>query len=232
MKLINFKSEQPLTEFAPSWNWIVAEDSLSNSVDFNKIKNIILENESEIISKNKHLYDEYNEKYNVKFDGGTGLGSNSLTSRSPFFNFLTWDYEEIKTLKQDLRIKYKQFLDQLHVYDRKVWIQSWANVMRNNEKIEKHIHSSHPLTWLGGHITVSCNETSTFYLNPMETQEGNQIYESKNEVGKLTLFQNNLPHYTNTHYGNEERISIAFDIIPDQRYHQLEDNRKQLYIEF
>ena len=35
--------------------------------------------------------------------------------------------------------------------------------------------------------------------------------------GKITLFQNNIPHYTTKHMGKKPRISIAFDIIVDEK---------------
>jgi hypothetical protein len=233
VKIVNFKSENPITEFAPSWNWVLCEDEqLSGSELVKNLKQIILLNEKKIISDNKDLYNLYNETYNIKFDGGTGLGENSLTSRSPFFNIMNWDYPEIIDLKNHIRSVYDKFLQELKISDRKVWIQSWANVMRSGESINKHIHASHPLTWLGGHLTIACENTSTFYTNPMFTQDGPQVYESVNKEGKLTIFQNNLPHHTNTHLGSKERISIAFDIIPDERYQQLSESRKQIYVEF
>ena len=39
-----------------------------------------------------------------------------------------------------------------------------------------------------------------------------ETYKSKNEVGKITLFQNCIPHYTDIHQDEKERITIAFDL--------------------
>ena len=36
MDIISFLSEAPCTPFAPEWNWVIAEEMLTN-VDFNKI---------------------------------------------------------------------------------------------------------------------------------------------------------------------------------------------------
>lgn len=218
MNLIKFQSNPPLTRFAPQWDFVMAEDSSFSDPNFFKsISKIILEKESSVISANSEKYQEYNKNFNVVYDGETGLGPNSLTSRSKYFNFFSWKEDEVRILYNFIHLKYVQFLNIVEVPRRKVWIQCWANVMRDGEEIKRHIHSSHALTWLGGHVTIACNDTSTFYVNPMNLADGEQIYESKNEVGKLTLFQNNIPHYTNTHHGSSERISIAFDIIVDER---------------
>lgn len=233
MKIIKFESEPPLTVFAPRWCWVMGEDTLTDDAAFlNTLKEIILSKESETIKLNTDKYNRFNELHNIKFDGDTGLGENSLTSRSHFFNVLSWEFPEIITLKHYIRIKYNEFLKTIGVEDLPVYIQCWANVMRDGEEIKQHIHASHPLTWLGGHITVSCTDTSTFYTNPLMCAETAQIYESRNVAGKITFFQNNIPHYTNMHTGTTERISIAFDIILKERYDQYEQFRKDVCVEF
>jgi hypothetical protein len=60
---------------------------------------------------------------------------------------------------------------------------------------------------------VQCNKTSTVYINPINQLNEPEIHDSPNQVGKITLFQNNIPHYTTKHTGDIERISLAFDII-------------------
>jgi len=235
MKIIQFQSPRPQTPFAPNWNYIMGETQLEvdNSINFfNKIKEIILSKESVIKSTYQTAYDKYNQEFDIVFDGDTGLGPNSLTSRSPFFNVMSWSEPEITTLTQLIYNEYVNFLSLLTVARQTVWIQCWANVMRAGEEIKEHIHASHELTWLGGHVTIACDNTSTFYANPMNLATGRQIHESKNVVGKLTLFQNNLPHYTNKHLGSQERISIAFDIITEDRYNQYPAEKRQHFIKF
>lgn len=229
MKIIKFESQLPITPFAPKWNWIMAEDSSFNNYEkIERIKNIILKKEQEIINNTTEQY----ENYNIEFDGNTGLGKNSLTSRFPFFNVFSWNEPEIKYLEHFIQKKYLEFLDLINVQRRKVWIQCWANVLRKNDEIKKHIHSSHNMTWLGGHFIISCENTSTFYENPMQVAEYSQIYESKNAVGKLTFFQSNLPHYTNKHLSKIERISIAFDIVIDERLNSYQECRRKNFILF
>ena len=56
--------------------------------------------------------------------------------------------------------------------------------MRKNEYIKPHAHSFGPDTYLGGHFCVSCENTSTYYINPI-----NQI--NKPEVFKVKMHQVN-----------------------------------------
>ena len=235
MRLITFTSDPPLTEFAPNFNFVMAEDQLDfdgSDQFFINLRNIILTQEKNIIEEHKEVYQSYNKENNVVYDGDTGLGENSLTSRSLFYNIFNWNYHEIKGLQFLLHQKYVDFLKMVNVHRRKTWIQCWANVMRKGEKIEEHMHASHNLTWIGGHITVSCENTSTFYVNPIMTSDGKQIYESKNKPGQITLFQDCIGHYTSVHQGNTERISIAFDIILDERYQMYPKNLQEHFMVF
>ena len=107
------------------------------------------------------------------------------------------------------------FINYLNIDKRKLWIQCWANVMRKGERISPHIHSVKNDSYLGGHIMVQCDNTDTVYINPVNQLNEPDVYKSENVVGKLTLFQSYIPHYTTEHKGDQERISIAFDIFLD-----------------
>jgi ABC-type oligopeptide transport system ATPase subunit len=102
--------------------------------------------------------------------------------------------------------------------------------MRNGEQIKAHLHSTCPYTYLSGHVTVKCENSSTFYINPINQINDPEVYESKNSVGKLTFFQSNIPHYTSVHDGQSERITIAFNIIVDEDY--MGRPNKEVYVLF
>ena len=84
--------------------------------------------------------------------------------------------------------------------------------MKKGEKINPHLHDISPNCYLGGHICIQCNDTSTYYLNPLDQINEPSTFKSKNEVGKITLFQQYITHYTDVHKSNKERITIAFDL--------------------
>ena len=86
--------------------------------------------------------------------------------------------------------------------------------MRKGEKIDPHIHDVGPHAYLGGHICIQCTDTFTGYINPVNQINEPETFKSKNEVGKITLFQNCIPHYTSVHEDDKkERITIAFDLL-------------------
>jgi Putative 2OG-Fe(II) oxygenase len=208
MKFISFVSQSPKTYFAPTWNYTMAEIQLDN-IDWNEIKQITLEKEKEIINN----FPPSTKAGSV--DGYTNLGYFSLTSRYTKFNVFSWENDEIQKLKKIVYENYLIFLKAQGAPRVKVWIQCWANVMRKGEAISTHIHSTDHWSYLGGHICVSCENTSTVYINPINQIQSPQEHISPNTIGKLTFFPSNIPHYTTTHAGDSERISFAFDLIVD-----------------
>jgi hypothetical protein len=197
MNILNFVNAEPKTIFAPQWNYVIFEADISKLVDLEKLKKTILEREHEIV-----------KKYKFTSDWGTGLGQDSMTSRSDSYNVITWP--EAKDLKDAIRNMYNEFLIGMNQPpELDLYIQCWANVMRKGEQIKQHQHWKSPYTYLGGHVCVQQSNTSTNYVNPYT----NEPYASENSSGKLTLFPNWVEHYTDIHMGDKERITIAFDLI-------------------
>jgi hypothetical protein len=198
-----FKSKPPQSPFAPIYHYIFAENYLEG-IDFNKIASIILDKEQQIIKTTKPTTDAY-----------TGLGEDSLTSRWKSFNIFAWTDPEIEKLKVKIHEKYLEFLNAYNVPRSKIQIQCWANILREGEEIKAHIHQTGPWCYLGGHVTIQCENTSTVYINPINQINDPELYISYNKIGKITFFQHNIPHYTTVHTGNEERITMAFDLYMD-----------------
>jgi hypothetical protein len=206
-RLILFKSDLKKTYFAPEWTFYIFENFIDN-INFVELKNLILKKEKEIINSTT----PFNDK-GICTDGYTGLGPNSLTSRFPKFNLLKFQDNNIELLKKNILENHNKFLNKVNFpMPENLYIQCWANVLRKGEQIKPHIHGVKPYTYLGGHICVQCENTNTNYINPMNQTNEPEIYSSKNEVGKITLFQNFLPHFTDTHTSDNERITIAFDL--------------------
>ena len=169
-----------------------------SGINVNELAKRILDNEPKILEKhpptnwNKTLYT----------DGGTGLGYNSLTSRSCHYNILDW--EGMESLRNEIRNGYELYTN---IKDNPLYIQCWANVMRKGEKIQPHIHRPEyvePSQSMSGHLSVQVDgSTSTYYA-------GKPIL---NKPGQMTFFSSIVSHWTNTYYGEKERITIAFDIV-------------------
>ena len=87
--------------------------------------------------------------------------------------------------------------------------------MRKGQKINKHCHSTHQYSYLSGHFTVACNDTSTIYFHPYNQQS----YPLKNSPNSMTMFPTWMAHKTDSHEVDIPRITIAFDILisnPDE----------------
>ena len=81
---------------------------------------------------------------------------------------------------------------------------------------------------IGGHPnykSVSDLAGSDYEVIDLDDDSDNKsfVHISKNKVGKITLFPNHIPHFTNTHNDDSERITIAFDLVT-QTNNQIDDN--------
>jgi len=171
----------------------------------------ILKQESRIIKKFPPLGVDGNF-----FDGQTGLGKNSLTSRANHFNVLKWF--GTGNLRKWIRKSYD-----IHTGSEgeTIYVQCWANVLRKGQKINAHNHSDDPQILSGNVVIFTDEKTNTYY-------EGTPI---ENVNGKLVIFPSTVFHWTDTYTGNNERITVAFDIMPTDRWeNNVEDCRKSHWV--
>tara|TARA_B100000941_G_C28475752_1_gene539060 strand:+ start:367 stop:1011 length:645 start_codon:yes stop_codon:yes gene_type:complete len=205
---IRFVSEPPETPFAPFWDYSIAVKPII--INTENIAKIVLEKEKEII-----------EKYSGDDDGNTGLGADSLTARFKHFNVLKWQEVDIIQLHQEIRIFHDEYFAQVIGSEPPpLKVRCWANVMRKGQQIQKHTHSTHPHSYLGGHFCVTAENTSTSYMHPY-TQED---YDLENRVGEITLFPNYLTHHTSVHESDIPRITIAFDLVTYKNLVHVDDD--------
>ena len=204
------KSGFKKTPFAIDYTFYVFENII-NDVDFNAVSKIIKSKEKKIIRSSPKS----------SGDGNTGLGNNSLTSRFGYFNVLKWQEPDIQKIKDHIVDNVSKFYNRiLQEKPEDLKIQCWANVMRKGQQIKPHVHDTSNNCLLGGHICVDVDNTSTHYINPFKYFSGinQETYSSKNEVGKITLFSDNIPHYTDKVI-SKDRVTIAFDIINGNQKH-------------
>jgi len=199
MKLIQFKSENKNNPLAPEWNYFICETIIEN-INLKNLSKYLLDKEKDIL------------KLKISNDGYTGL-KNHTTTRHKEYNVFNFKNKEIDKLKKQIIETHNKFIDALGLELPKVlYGKCWYNVMKKDEFIKTHAHGWDQDTYLGGHFCVQCDNTSTYYINPINQINEPKAYQSKNEKGKLTLFQNFIPHYTDKHKGDEKRITIAFDL--------------------
>jgi len=209
MKFKRFVSQPPVSPYAPQWDFRVG-NSMCENIDTNSLSKFLLNKEKEI--KKLPIVSD--------FDGYTGLGSNSTTSRSQQYNILSWNHPEIRKLKSNIAKNIILYNDECGNKTPQLWIQCWYNVLRFGQSIKPHSHSVTPICYLSGHFNVQVNDTSTVYMSPINQLNDPEVIDIKNIPGKLTLFPSYIFHYTTPHYSFKPRITIAFDISPDK----LDDN--------
>ena len=209
MKFKRFVSQPPVSPYAPQWDFRVG-NSMCEDIDTNSLSKFLLSKEKEI--KKLPIVSD--------FDGYTGLGSNSTTSRSQQYNILSWNHPEIRKLKSNIAKNIILYNDECGNKTPQLWIQCWYNVLRFGQSIKPHSHSVTPICYLSGHFNVQVNDTSTVYMSPINQLNDPDVIDIKNIPGKLTLFPSYIFHYTTPHYSFKPRITIAFDISPDK----LDDN--------
>ena len=96
MKFERFRSQSPISPYAPFWDFRVGT-SKCDDIDVNSLSQFLLSKEKEIKKLPPSL-----DMDGKKSDGYTGLGTNSTTSKYQSYNLLTWSHPEIKKLKSNI----------------------------------------------------------------------------------------------------------------------------------
>ena len=174
-------------------------------INVKKLAKKILRNESRIIKK----YPPKSIDLKHYIDGQTGLGYNSLTSRSAHYNILNW--WGTRRLRQWIRAGYEEYTE----CSGALYVQCWANVMRKGEQIlsHKHEHTNNTQSkyHLCGHLSLQVDgSTSTYYHDSPVL----------NENGQMTFFPAYTYHWTDRYENDGERITVAFDIYNEEFYNK------------
>jgi len=145
----------------------------------------------------------------------------------------------IEELFNLVRINYLTHLANLRYPRRKVFIHGWANVLRNDEWISMHTHSSHTEAYLSSTYYLTSSPASLYLANPSgpmsehtgkldkvsyanwqnltvaQQQSSSDMVEIKTEARKIVFFPSWIPHWSEKQEGENLRISLAFDIVTE-----------------
>ncbi len=94
--------------------------------------------------------------------------------------------------------------------------------MRKGDTIKPHAHMDRnisPLHALSGHLCVKVDSSTNTYYG------GEPVC---NVNGEMIFFPSTMTHWTNTYFGDSERITVAFDIFSKEwfNYDIFEDAKK------
>tara|TARA_B100001996_G_scaffold359502_1_gene324781 strand:- start:179 stop:832 length:654 start_codon:yes stop_codon:yes gene_type:complete len=213
MEVIRFDNEPAKTPTALHWDWFLIEEDLE--LDFNPLKD-------EILSKEKVIIDQYPEVTDTSAFG-TKLGTMSLTARADKYNI--FDFDSAAPLKEAVLLMHDKYIETLGTPNTdELYVHGWANVMRYMEIIQVHQHEIKSWIYLSGHLTLACNNTHTWYMNPHDMKD----FGSKNNPGKMTIFPSWVPHGTDqVNKDGDVRVSVAFDILNKVGYENVDN--KDMY---
>lgn len=206
-------SMDPLTEFAPVWHIPMWSAVYPNQKNLDVMRIWLEENESRLIEKYKN--------FDVRNDGGTGLGLDSLTAQYNKFNLFqeTAGIEAFDDLLKFIKLEYNKFMEEMKCNQRHCYLYSWANVMRTGQSVDKHHHGATHYAYLSGNMHFDNYETVTRYYNPY----GDVYYDFANLKGGMTFFPSYLLHGTTEHLETKNRVSMAFDLL-DKSYMKDQDS--------
>lgn len=202
IKLINFKSNFPLTPFSPNYNYFIFENNIDNQVNINEILRIMFNREKELLKDDKNIDKNDSQK---KF----------MTIRYKFFNEKIFKMKYMINLINVLKQNIYNYSEILHEkIPKNLWIQIWCNILRKEQSIDIHQHEANEYSYLSGNLCLLSNNTKTHYINPQNYfKKFNPEYSSENKKGSLTIFPSTIPHYTDSVNGDDIRVSIAFDVL-------------------
>jgi len=203
-----YKSSHPLTEFTPSWNipfWHCVYDNKQH-IDF--IRNWIIDNEQTIINTVAESSGD---------DGGTGLGSESLTAQHMGYNLfkMTKQLPAFQGLFNFIKSQYVEYMQQYQAITRECIMFSWANVVHKGQTITKHGHGALDFAYLSGNMHLDNYNTETVYYCP---QDDGLQFKFPNIAGGLTFFPSYILHEVPTHKQDLKRVSLAFDLFDKTHY--------------
>ena len=151
-------------------------------------------------------------------------GDKWMTGRLWYYNFLTFDYPEVRQLQDVIRKNFFKYMEAVNLPTEETnYIQCWVNIIRQNRTITKHNHSTAhadlpPIySYLSGNIAIRTNvcQSTTYYEHPL--LDGVSI-GVKNIDGSMILFPSYINHWVSDNQSEVPRLSIAFDIVPESYY--------------
>jgi len=202
-----FENQKSHTPFAPVYAIPFWNSEVFIQTEINMLIEKILSKEKEIINSNPHL----------TYDGGTGLGANSLTAKFAGYNILQWDNDGsdyvVRKFKVWLHNAIREMCEYVNedIMELKPWAQCWANVLRKGEKLNPHQHSSDAFSFLSGNVCLQAEGTSTVYQNPFSMNAA----ALTNVPGTMTLFPEHIIHWTTPNPNEKERITLGIDIVTE-----------------
>lgn len=130
-----------------------------------------------------------------------GISPNTTKSFAQY-NLLLYPLPQFHELYEKIRSMFRGL-----VAEDTYVMQCWLNMYSKEDYLDWHYHWIEENTW-HGYFCVKGNDTITSYKTP-----DGEINDVVNKNNQLVMSANGLHHRT---YPGEERVTIAFDIVPSK----------------
>ena len=231
MTVVWFNSKPPETRFAPYVSIPIYVNETGTPKDLNArlreqmlafedhVKNEELVTEVKKAPNDFYAWTQHWKQHNLFFDSPV-LAGEHLKRFS-----MTDDLTELLGM---IRYEYLLFLRELGYPRETVYIHAWGNVLRREEFISFHNHSSEPSCYLSGTYYLTTNDTTLDLLNPTKWDHKAKF---PTKEGNIVMFPGYVQHASTQLAEDTLRISIAFDICtsvnaemnPWRSYHLFDD---------
>ena len=217
---LKFDSKSP---FTPSFNIPIYRQFLDADVT-SKLADLVIQEERGILDSTKPSSKPGMENPLYHDDW--------LTNRNWDYNLLDFSdkHPVLDDLRKWIKEQYHSYVDSLGLPRETVYIQCWANIIRNDgRQIIKHHHADahawapQDHAYCSGNICIQAKNTHTHYQNPVLPKLWISI---KNEPSELVLFPSWMVHWTDKNESFKPRISIAFDLITEEVYNMIKGENK------
>ena len=150
-----------------------------------------------------------------------------LTTKWYTYNFLSVENEAISYLRNFITAEVRNYLQDIGQEESNLYLQSWANLLKNEEILKTHSHAG-PYSYISGVFFVKTVASSTRYFLPLDRRIPGveDFYETEIEVknmeGGLVIFPSFIEHCSTPTLKKLERMTIAFDVLkeaPIDRFH-------------
>jgi hypothetical protein len=178
----------------------------------------------EIISVIKQFDEEHTKEIESVEIAGLDHG---LTTKWYTYNFLQAEHRSVKQLRDFVTSEVKNYLNEIGHHEEQLYLQSWANLLKNGDTLNIHSHAG-PYSYVSGVFFVKTIASTTRYFLPLDRRIPGveDFYETEidiqNREGGLVIFPSFVEHCSTPTLDGLERMTIAFDVLkeaPKDRYH-------------
>ena len=132
MKMINFRSDLPVTSIAPVYDYSILENNIGDKVNMYEIL-------AHMEDRYKHLKNTLTDEYDKKSENIRYLIMNKdILNKKYMINLIDNIRENVDFYCKHLRLQKPP----------RMWIQLWCNFLLNDEKIDIHQHAFDKFSFL------------------------------------------------------------------------------------